>query len=95
MFKESYISVFAPITNAFTTKGYAVVSIPESYISDDVYTTFNTNYITMGVTLLLSISFILLYIIHIHKPLGDIAYAIKNMERAILHIRYSHATMMK
>lgn len=77
MFKESYISVFAPITNAFTTKGYAVVSIPESYISDDVYTTFNTNYITMGVTLLLSISFILLYIIHIHKPLGDIAYAIK------------------
>lgn len=77
MYDETYISVFAPITNAFTTKGYTIVSIPESYITDDVYTTFNTNYITMGVTLLLSISFILLYIVHIHKPLNDIAYAIK------------------
>ncbi len=76
-FDSTYISVFAPITNAFTTKGYVVVNIPEKTITDDVYTTFDTNYFTMFMTLLLSISFIVLYIIHIHKPLNDIAYAIK------------------
>ena len=41
------LSVFAPITSSFTMKGYVVVHLDENVITDNVYTTFNTNYITL------------------------------------------------
>ncbi len=76
IFDTPHISVFAPITNSFTTKGYVAVNVPQSVISQQVYTVFNTNYFTLGIVMFLSISFILLYVIHIHRPLKHIAKAI-------------------
>ena len=46
-------------------------------ITDNVYTTFNTNYITLVMVMLLSLSFIALYFVQIHKPLNGIIKATK------------------
>ena len=71
------LSVFAPITSSFTMKGYVVVHLDENVITDNVYTTFNTNYITLVMVMLLSLSFIALYFVQIHKPLNGIIKATK------------------
>ena len=49
----------------------------ENVITDNVYTTFNTNYITLVMVMLLSLSFIALYFVQIHKPLNGIIKATK------------------
>ena len=84
IFDEAQISVFAPITNAFVMKGYVVVHMPESVITQRVYTTFNTNYFTLLMVLLLNLSFIVLYIIHVHNPLKAVSKAIKEYGRGNL-----------
>lgn len=58
-------------------KGYVVVHLDENVITDNVYTTFNTNYITLVMVMLLSLSFIALYFVQIHKPLNGIIKATK------------------
>ncbi|MDO5402529.1 MAG: HAMP domain-containing sensor histidine kinase [Eubacteriales bacterium] len=77
IFDESTLSVYAPITNSFTTKGYVVVHVPESVIIDRVYTTHDTNYITLMIIMILSLAFIILFMLQIHNPLKDIIKAIK------------------
>lgn len=77
LFDEPTLSVYAPITNLFTTKGYVVVHVPESVIRNQVYITHNTNYITLMVIMILSLSFIFLFMLQIHNPLTDIIKAIK------------------
>ena len=75
LFHESQISVFAPIASSFVMKGYVAIHVPEQVITDQVYVSFNTNYLTLVLVLLLSLSFIVLYVIHIHKPLAEIIKA--------------------
>ena len=72
-----YLSVFAPITSSFTMKGYVVIHMKESVITDNVYTTFNTNYLTLIIIVILNLSFIALYIMQVHKPLTNIIKATK------------------
>ncbi len=75
IFDEPHISVFAPINNSFIMKGYAVVHMPESVITQQVYVTFNTNYFTLLLMLFLNFGFLLLNITQIHKPLKEITHA--------------------
>jgi len=74
MFNEPNISVMAPITitNSFTMKGYVAIHIPVSTISNTVYTTFVSNYVTLTIMLALSSMFIILYLVQVHKPLKEI-----------------------
>lgn len=51
LLNEPTLSVFAPISNSFEIKGYVVINIPDSVIIDRVYDTFNTNYLTLIITL--------------------------------------------
>lgn len=75
IFDEPQFSVFAPITSAFTLKGYVVIHLPESVITQQVYVTFDTNYFTFLLMLLLSLGFLALYITQIHKPLKELFLA--------------------
>lgn len=84
LLEGSHLSVYAPITNSFTMKGYVVVHMQESVITDNVYTTFNTNYLTLVMVMLLNLSFIILYLLQIHKPLTDIIKATKEYGRGNL-----------
>lgn len=80
----TYLSVFAPITNSFIMKGYVVVHMKESIINDNVYITFNTNYLTLVLVMLLNLSFIILYLMQVHKPLMNIINATKEYGRGNL-----------
>ena len=75
LLNEPTLSVFAPISNSFEIKGYVVINIPDSVIIDRVYDTFNTNYLTLIITLFLSASFLGLYFIQVHKPIKEITKA--------------------
>lgn len=69
------LSAFAPITSSFTMKGYVVVHMDKNVINDNTYITFNTNYFTLAMIMLLNLAFILLYLFQIHKPLTGIIKA--------------------
>ncbi len=85
-FNEIYVSAFAPITNAFVMKGYVVVHLPESIIAERVNTTFNTNYMTWLTIILLNLSFIIIYIINVHKPAKVFLLLLQNMAKVIFLI---------
>ena len=59
-FSEDMLSVMAPITNAYTVKGYVAIHIPLGTLRSQVYTTFNTNYVTFIIMMML----ILLFVLH-------------------------------
>ena len=76
IFSDLTMSVFTPITNEFTTRGYVVVSVPESQIKKEVYNTFATNYLTLALLLILSITTIGFYFWYVHRPLLEMGRAI-------------------
>lgn len=75
LFDEPTLSVFSPISNSFEIKGYVVINIPESLIIKRVYDTFNTNYLTLAIVLILSSSFLVLYFFQVHRPIKEITKA--------------------
>lgn len=56
-------------------KGYVVINIPESAIVERVYDTFNTNYLTLAIVLILSSAFLVLYFFQVHRPIKEITMA--------------------
>ena len=75
LFSEPALSVFSPISNSFEIKGYVVINIPESAIVERVYDTFNTNYLTLAIVLILSSAFLVLYFFQVHRPIKEITMA--------------------
>lgn len=75
LFSEPELSVFSPISNSFEIKGYVVINIPESAIVERVYDTFNTNYLTLAIVLILSSAFLVLYFFQVHRPIKEITRA--------------------
>lgn len=80
-FKEDTISVIAPITDAYTIKGYVAIHIPVNTLKEQVYVTFNTNYISYGIMMLLILLFVLFYFLQIHRPLKKITKGVGEYAR--------------
>ncbi|MBQ2472999.1 HAMP domain-containing sensor histidine kinase [Lachnospira multipara] len=74
-FDSPAITVYAPITYTYEIKGYVVISMPESVVQDRVDATFNINYITLTIVLVLTLAFLIVYFIQVHKPLKKIIKA--------------------
>ncbi|MGN0374722.1 MAG: ATP-binding protein [Butyrivibrio sp.] len=72
LFSNNHLTVFYPITHAFRTSGYIVISKPISLIKKDSDSVFNYNYITMLFALVINSIFIVLFIHDIGKPLRKI-----------------------
>ncbi len=72
---EESLNVFAPITYSFSHRGYVIISLPMTKITEMVYMTFNTNYFTFFVSMLLASTFIIIYILYVTLPLNDIIRA--------------------
>lgn len=86
-FNEDMLSVMAPITNAYTIKGYVAVHIPVSTIRRQVYTTFNTNYVTYIIMMLLILLFVLFYFLQIHRPLKKIITGVNEYSKGNMEYR--------
>ena len=68
-------------------KGYVVINMSETVITDRVYDTFNTNYLTLVIAMLLSLSMLVLYFIHIHKPINELTKATEEYGKGNLSYR--------
>ena len=92
LFSEPELSVFSPISNSFEIKGYVVINIPESAIVERVYDTFNTNYLTLAIVLILSSAFLVLYFFQVHRPIKEIIRATNEYSKGNLsyHVKPMH-----
>lgn len=92
LFSEPELSVFSPISNSFEIKGYVVINIPESAIVERVYDTFNTNYLTLAIVLILSSAFLVLYFFQVHRPIKEITRATNEYSKSNLsyHVKPMH-----
>lgn len=92
LFSEPELSVFSPISNSFEIKGYVVINIPESAIVERVYDTFNTNYLTLAIVLILSSAFLVLYFFQVHRPIKEITRATNEYRKGNLsyHVKPMH-----
>lgn len=92
LFSEPALSVFSPISNSFEIKGYIVINIPESAIVERVYDTFNTNYLTLAIVLILSSAFLVLYFFQVHRPIKEITRATNEYSKGNLsyHVKPMH-----
>ena len=92
LFSEPELSVFSPISNSFEIKGYVVINIPESAIVERVYDTFNTNYLTLAIVLILSSAFLVLYFFQVHRPIKEITRATHEYSKGNLsyHVKPMH-----
>lgn len=92
LFSEPELSVFSPISNSFEIKGYVVINIPESAIVERVYDTFNTNYLTLAIVLILSSAFLVLYFFQVHRPIKEITSATNEYSKGNLsyHVKPMH-----
>ena len=92
LFSEPELSVFSPISNSFEIKGYVVINIPEPAIVERVYDTFNTNYLTLAIVLILSSAFLVLYFFQVHRPIKEITRATNEYSKGNLsyHVKPMH-----
>ena len=92
LFSEPALSVFSPISNSFEIKGYVVINIPESAIVERVYDTFNTNYLTLAIVLILSSAFLVLYFFQVHRPIKEVTRATNEYSKGNLsyHVKPMH-----
>lgn len=92
LFSEPELSVFSPISNSFEIKGYVVINIPESAMVERVYDTFNTNYLTLAIVLILSSAFLVLYFFQVHRPIKEITRATNEYSKGNLsyHVKPMH-----
>lgn len=86
-FSEDMLSVMAPITNAYTVKGYVAIHIPLGTLRSQVYTTFNTNYVTFIIMMMLILLFVAFYFIMIHRPLKAIIKGVDEYSKGNLDYR--------
>ncbi len=87
-FNEEVITVMAPVTEGFSTKGYLLIHTPVSIISERCRPVMNTIYISLGVIFLLSFIFLIGFQFFVYRPLRKISeaaqqYAMGNLDYEI------------
>ena len=76
-FKENVITVMAPVTQGFFTKGYLLIHSPLSNIEQRCHSVMNPVYISLGVIYLLSFIFLLGMHFIVYRPVKKISEAAK------------------
>ena len=87
-FDEEVITVMAPVTEGFSTKGYLLIHSPVTNIEERCHSIMAPVYITLGVIFLLSFIFLLGFQFFVYRPLRKISeaaqqYAMGNLEYEI------------
>lgn len=87
-FNEDMITVMAPVTQGFSTKGYLLIHSPVSLIDEKCHALLGPVFISLLVIYLLSFIFLLGFHFFVHRPLRQITeaakqYAMGNLEYEI------------
>lgn len=91
MLPKNTLSVLAPITDSFSTKGYVVIHLPDEALMTQVYEQVDNVYIIYLVMLLLTIVLFSIFIISIYLPLNKIrkaamAYGNGDLQYGSIHV---------
>ena len=83
-FEEDHLSVLAPITRGYKTRGYVVIHCPLSMISEEADSYLNVSYIILLILFLLSLIILIFFTEIIYRPLrkiirATVEYAAGNM----------------
>ena len=76
-FDEDVITVMAPVTQGFSTKGYLLIHSPLSIIEEKCRTLMVPVYISLGVIYLISFLFLLGFHFFVYRPLRQVTEAAK------------------
>ncbi len=87
-FEEEQLSVIAPITSNYKTKGYVIIHEPILGIKEEANSMLNISYLLLAVLLLLSMIILIFFTEFVYKPLRKIIkateqYAVGNMHYAL------------
>lgn len=72
LYSTDQLTVFYPITYYYQTRGYIVLSMPLSAVSDEADSVFNYNYITMLFTLIFALGMYLVFTLDLVRPIKKI-----------------------
>ena len=72
LYDSDQLTVFYPITYYYQTRGYIVLSVPLSDITNESDSVFNYNYITMLFTLIFSLGLFLIFTFDLVRPIRKI-----------------------
>ncbi len=88
-FSENMVSVYAPMVNGFSTRGYVVLHYPLSALDSSVNDALNVMYLTALVMFLLSL--LLLFLLHliVLRPIRQITTAAREYATGNLSYKYS------
>lgn len=75
MFEEPMLSVTSSVTSDFQNKGYFILHVPMSLLTQKRDNFLNTVYITMGVMFILSLGILWVFRVIVFKPLKEITKA--------------------
>lgn len=88
-FEDKVLSVTAPITSNFETRGYVVIHTPYSQLEEKQIAVQNTYYINLFVTLLLSLIIMIVFGKTVYKPLKKIRKATKEFAKGNMEYHVS------
>ena len=94
-FDEDVITVMAPVTEGFSTKGYLLLHSPVSFIDEKCHTLMIPIYISLGVIYLLSFIFLLGFISSYTGPSGRSQRQQSSMPPEIWITRFLSTHMMR
>lgn len=87
-FDESYVSVYAPMVNGFSTSGYVIIHCPVSSLDETVSDTLNTLYLTAAIMFALSLLLLILVHFSVLRPIRQITTAAKEYAAGNLTYEY-------
>ena len=87
-YPSNVLSVFAPITSDYKVKGYVVINHEMSAIEASCNSILNISYITLAITILLSIIILIFFTEMVYSPLKKITYATEQYASGNMHYEF-------
>ena len=87
-YSNNVLSVFAPITSNYKVKGYVVIACDMASIEESCNNMLNISYITLAITLLLSIIILIFFTEMVYIPLKKITYATEQYASGNMHYEF-------
>ncbi len=87
-YQDNVLSVFAPITSDYKVKGYVVINHEMSAIETSCNNILNISYITLVITILLSVIILIFFTEMVYAPLTKITYATEQYASGNMHYEF-------
>lgn len=92
-FEEDVLTVIAPITSEFKVKGYVIIHLALSIVTESCNQLLNISYVTFVVVFCLSLIILIFFTELVYVPLKKITYATEQYATGNMHYEFSVDSM--